>query len=448
MNRFSVKPLLMLIGPFLFVQTFLINPSTFGQSNINTLTEGSISEESLPHPTTLKKRLLKVGATIEANDHLFDEVIYFLRQIQEEGNTNGPIANKTIKNLQETGYQSSVISTDVSLFRTVLDDTFPANLLALPPIGTIKIEQSLLPFEKSKIELQRAIHSLRAEISKLQTLTSLNTPRDFLPLHSTSDSYLKNQQDFLVQLKGLKSTILSFGARDAKHQIRATVYEFLDEDKRKGKPEGKKFGLLTYVLFVAPNIRNATFFRELGRSTPIGESYEEETKPFLHIFYVPVRNRIKASDYLEKQPQDSLALGSIRGRHSYYDFPFSLDFHVRYCASPTNQDTTPCRTSGQGPYLLTTTQPPNRLNTAPSPTLLLDLSHVHEEAFGEFIQAIKEQVMRPDFTDRRKLETLRLRLLSVILTAADVVVPIKNGVESILHLVSLTDRSIPSKSAP
>jgi hypothetical protein len=386
-----------------------------------------------------------VGTPIEENDQLFGEVINVLNQIREQVKIDDPIANdETIRILQQAGYESSVISTEVSLFRTVLDDKFFGALPALQPTGINKIQQSLLHFEKSKMEFQRAIHSLRAEISKFQALVLSIKSGDFSSLHSTSDSYLQNQQNFLEYLKDLKSIVLSFGVRDVTPQIRHTVFEFLDEDK----PEDKNFGLFTYVIFVAPNVRNAIFFEALAESTPIEGRYKAQTKPYLHIFYVPVHNRIQARDYLETQPPGSLPLGSIRGHDSYYDFPFSLDLIVRYCASPLNRNTAPCPTSGQGPYLLTTTQPLSRLDTVPSPTLLLDLSDVHEKAFGEFIPAIKEQVMSPDFTDRRKVETLRLRLLSVILTAADVVVPIKKGVESILHLASLHEGSLPSKSGP
>jgi hypothetical protein len=445
MDRLCIKSPLFYIGHFLLIQAFWVSPPTFGQSSfLNTLTEASNSEKNLSHPITLQERLERVGTPIEENDQLFGQVINVLNQIREQVKIDDPIANETVLVLQQAGYGSSVISTEVSLFRTVLDDKFFGALPAFQPMGINKIQQFLLPFEKSKMEFQRAIHSLREEILKFQALVPSIKSGDFSSLHSTSDSYLQNQQKFLEHLKDLKSTVLSFGVRAVTPEIRDTVFEFLDKDK----PEDKNFGLFTYVLFVAPNVRNAAFFEALAESTPIGGRYKAQTKPYLHIFYVPVHNRIQATNYIENQPPDSPALGSIRGHHSYYDFPFSSDLRVRYCASPTNLNTARCPRSGQGPYLLTTTQPLSRLDTVPSPTLLLDLSNVHEKAFGEFIRGIKEQVMSPDFTDRRKVETLRLRLLSVILTAADVVVPIKKGVESILHLTSLHEGSMPSKSGP
>ena len=62
------------------------------------------------------------------------------------------------------------------------------------------------------------------------------------------------------------------------------------------------------------------------------------------------------------------------------------------------------------------------------------MSDIHESAFGEFLSAIKEQIMLPDFTDRQKIDTLRLRLLDITLKAADWLDPIKEGIAEIVFL--------------
>jgi hypothetical protein len=84
--------------------------------------------------------------------------------------------------------------------------------------------------------------------------------------------------------------------------------------------------------------------------------------------------------------------------------------------------------------LLTLPEPVSASATLSPTRLLVDLSDVHERAFGEFIHAIKEQMMQPDFTDRQKIDTLRLRLLDITLKAADWLVPIKEGVAEIVFL--------------
>ena len=89
----------------------------------------------------------------------------------------------------------------------------------------------------------------------------------------------------------------------------------------------------------------------------------------------------------------------------------------------------------------TGTMPSNRANKRcisylfTPPYLFIDLSNVHERAFGEFIAAYKEQVKRNDFSDLERIDTFRLRVLSIILTAADWVGPIKGAVADTVHLV-------------
>jgi hypothetical protein len=69
----------------------------------------------------------------------------------------------------------------------------------------------------------------------------------------------------------------------------------------------------------------------------------------------------------------------------------------------------------------------------------LDLSSVHERAFVEFIAAYKAQVKRPDYTDLGRVDNLRLHLLSIVLTAADWVDPIKGAIADILHMAEKED---------
>ena len=83
---------------------------------------------------------------------------------------------------------------------------------------------------------------------------------------------------------------------------------------------------------------------------------------------------------------------------------------------------------------MTLPEPLSGTETVPAAHLFVDLSDVHERAFGEFIRALKEQVMRPDFTDRQKVDTLRLRLLDITLKAADWLNPIKEGIAEIVFL--------------
>jgi hypothetical protein len=88
----------------------------------------------------------------------------------------------------------------------------------------------------------------------------------------------------------------------------------------------------------------------------------------------------------------------------------------------------------RGPYLFTYARPLSNLSPVPPPYLFVDLSPVHERAFSEFIAAYKAQVKRTDYTDQERIETFRLRLLSIVLTAADWVGPAGTAVADILHM--------------
>lgn len=66
----------------------------------------------------------------------------------------------------------------------------------------------------------------------------------------------------------------------------------------------------------------------------------------------------------------------------------------------------------------------------------MDLSDVHERAFPEIIAAFRAQVKREDIGDRAKIDTLRLKLLSIVLTAADFVAPVQKATADIVHTAS------------
>ncbi len=76
------------------------------------------------------------------------------------------------------------------------------------------------------------------------------------------------------------------------------------------------------------------------------------------------------------------------------------------------------------------------LSPVPPPYLVLDLSGTHVRAFREFITAYQEQVKRPNYPDRERIDTLRLRVLSIVLTAADWITPATSAIADILHMAT------------
>lgn len=179
--------------------------------------------------------------------------------------------------------------------------------------------------------------------------------------------------------------------------------------------------------------RAERFLRDLFKTTSFVE-LSEITFGNLNIIYLPTRAD-KLSSLIPK-----ISDGSPPPVHLFamqlYDYALAQRLLAQICISPSEEIHDVCGTDlSRGPYLFTFTRPPSGLSTVPSPYLFVDLSSVHEGAFGEFIAAYKEQVKRTDYNDLERIDNLRLRILSIILTAADWLGPIKGAIADTVHMV-------------
>jgi hypothetical protein len=211
--------------------------------------------------------------------------------------------------------------------------------------------------------------------------------------------------------------------------ISLSVYGFFDEQGL----EEKDYGLYTYVLLSqgrASNGRNVAFLRELFASTHRTKDELAPGRRQLNIFYVPVRNRIQALVIARSSAESAAAIAAP----GIYEYERAERLLSRLCTETATGNPKLCARAWRGPYLLTLPEPVSASALLSPSRLLVDLSDIHERAFGEFIGAMKEQVMRADFTDRQKVDTVRLRLLDITLKAADWLNPIKEGVAEIVFL--------------
>jgi hypothetical protein len=210
--------------------------------------------------------------------------------------------------------------------------------------------------------------------------------------------------------------------------ISLSVYGFFDQQ---GVDEG--YGLYTYVLLAqgrGTNERNVAFLRELFASTSRTKGELAAVRRQLNIFYVPVQNRIQAL-VIARSSADAAAAIAAPGM---YDYEQAERLLSRVCTETATSNPKLCARAWRGPYLLTLPKPESASAPLSPARLTVDLSDVHERALGEFIAALKEQVMRPDFTDRQKIDTVRLGLLDITLKAADWLYPIKEGIAEIVFL--------------
>lgn len=211
----------------------------------------------------------------------------------------------------------------------------------------------------------------------------------------------------------------------APERILHSVYSLFDEET--GEPPG--YGLYTYVLFPAPGPQNAGFVADLIASTDVASEEPRADRRRINLFSLPVRDATGAPQAIA-DPE--------RFVEEDYDRDAARGFLSRLCDNPEAQGLSVCRpTALRGPYLLTHPRPQSQLETVELPYLFVDLSHVRERAYPEFIRAVKEQVRRPDFTDRERIDSFRLRLLNITLSAEDWVRPVSDGIEGIISLTGL-----------
>ncbi|MCP4342866.1 MAG: hypothetical protein GY799_29285 [Desulfobulbaceae bacterium] len=181
------------------------------------------------------------------------------------------------------------------------------------------------------------------------------------------------------------------------------------------------YGLYSYVLFPIYSPRAERFLYEFFKTTGYaGDSRVDIAH--LNVSYIPAR-------------RTSLSMPVRQFATEAYDYTLARQLLAQICTKPSEEVRDTCATDlTRGPYLFSYMQPASTLSTVPPPYLFLDLSRVHERAFGEFVAAYKEQIKRTDYTDRERIDNLRLRLVSIVLTAADWIGPVKGAMADILHM--------------
>jgi len=216
-------------------------------------------------------------------------------------------------------------------------------------------------------------------------------------------------------------------------QVLASAYDYL----YRAGTERPGYGLYSYVLFPVASRRAERFLEELFKTT----SFVEVTGislGYLNVMYLPTRAEKLSA--LKPVVVNGLAPSVGLFSSDLYDYRLAQRLLVQICAAPAGVIRSICRSDlSRGPYLFTYASPASTLSRVPPPYLVLDLSRVHERAFGEFVSAYKAQVKREDFTDLERIANLRLRLLSTVLTAADWMDPIKGAMADIVHLAGRND---------
>jgi hypothetical protein len=230
------------------------------------------------------------------------------------------------------------------------------------------------------------------------------------------------------------SDAISIGGRP---RILETGYGVLSE---LGK-EDSGYGLYSYAILPSDTPRSEIFLTELFKEIPsLGQT--AAPRPQLNILYVLLQ-KDRERDFAtltQTSAANAEKMGADFAR-SFYDYKMAHALLDHVCNPPAESVRRLCEGDlSQGPYLFTYASPASNMSSVPPPFLFVDLSGVHEQAFGEFVAAFRAQVKRDDITDQARIRTLRLGVLSIVLTAADWVNPVEKALADIVHSPSEDDK--------
>jgi flagellar biosynthesis GTPase FlhF len=220
-----------------------------------------------------------------------------------------------------------------------------------------------------------------------------------------------------------------------KHKILETGYSLL-KDIGGEEPD---YGLYSYAILVNDSDRSAKFLGDVfgdgfNAIPPVEETAAQPTQT--NILYIPLK-RSKAKEWTKGlKVGKKTALRAAYAKH-FYDYTMSRALLDHLCVSPAEEIKAACEGDlSRGPYIFAYAKPASKVTPVPPPFLFMDLSDVHERAFPEIIAAFKAQVKREDISDRAKIDTLRLKVLNIVLTTADWLVPVRKAVADIVYSAS------------
>jgi hypothetical protein len=294
-------------------------------------------------------------------------------------------------------------------------------------MGTAEqLNEALSSYHAAERDLERYIDELQGRIAAAAAANE--TPTEFAveleAFTDSADDYSNAASTFDAVLSNLED--ITVGRFRLPTGIRLSVYGFFDE--RTTYEDG--YGLYTHVLFATESDRNVVLLEEVLQN-PRDDLFAEQ-RAAINLFAIPVLNSIKAELFV----RTGRSAASDIMTSEVYDYDRARRILGQICLSISSGAPDSCSGDWKGPFLVTHGRYLSGASSFEPPYLLVDLSKIHESAFGEFVRAVKQQVMLPDFTSREKIDTFRLQLLNMTLEAADLLEgPLKEGVKEILALV-------------
>jgi hypothetical protein len=190
------------------------------------------------------------------------------------------------------------------------------------------------------------------------------------------------------------------------------------------------------AIVTADSSRASAFLSEIFESThPVEGNLANHNQ--LNILYMPLQKdkQTSFSTAAEASGNDAEKLKKLGADYSksFYDYQIAAAILNHVCTAPPDSMRGLCSSDSRGPFIFTYAGPASKLESVPPPYLFVDLSDIREGAYGEFLSAFREQVKRPDVSDRQRIDTFRLRLLNIFLTAAQLAPGVQKAIADIVH---------------
>ena len=217
-----------------------------------------------------------------------------------------------------------------------------------------------------------------------------------------------------------------------------TVYDFLSAPGRE-RPDN---ALYSYALFPQATPRAEAFLANLLETT--GDAQSAGLAPTrLNVLYLPVQEA-KVVEHFVAAPRRTAAENARLLAREVYDYPRARAMLGGLCAATSRPLARFCaREPVRGPYVASFRVPVSqRLSDgqgAPVPVLLLDMSDVHEGAFATILAKYKDQVRRPNLPEAETINSLKEKLLSITLEAADLIVPVRKAIAEMIETAEAAD---------
>lgn len=287
----------------------------------------------------------------------------------------------------------------------------------------------------------------------------LPDPTCSTPVRKSIDE-IQNKNNALEQalekaIPGVSSEVINKAARDTSTAVKKSVeaisktairIKILETGYSQLPELGKEeagYGLYSYaVLSSTDTDRSAAFLAEVFKSIPAIQDTGAKRSQ-LNIFYVPIKKE-KSGDFanaIQSAGDDKKQLGTTYAA-SLYDYKVGRAILDHICSSPADQVRALCEgDASRGPYIFTYERPASDMEPVPAPFLFVDLSDIRPGAFGEFVSAFRAQVKREDMSDGVRINTPRLAILNLALTAADWLPGVQKSVADIVHSIATGGKS-------